>query len=121
MIVFLSRGLLGARSGLKRSNSVVNQLVRNAVQTGLFAMTWSMVALGTYPLLPDNTVYTVFDATSGLIYTHVSDRLFRASWHIFTGGRVQMIYDGLLSRPKLRTRLSERSELEVGLPSQVRI
>jgi len=31
-----------------------------------------------------------------------------------------MIFDGLLSRSRLRSRLAERSELEVGLPSQVR-
>jgi len=99
IMFFLTRGLLGARSGLKRSNSVVNHLVRNVIQTGLFATIWSIAALGTYALLPHNTVYAVFDATSGSIYTH-------------------MIYDGLLSRRKLRTRLTERSELEVGLPSQ---
>ncbi|KAH9956362.1 hypothetical protein BC827DRAFT_1232340 [Russula dissimulans] len=99
IMFFLSRVLLGARSGLKASDSVVNRLVRNVVQTGLFATIWSLAALGTYLLLPHNTVYTVFDATSGSIYTH-------------------MIYDGLLSRPKLRTRLTERSELEIGLPPQ---
>ena len=31
-----------------------------------------------------------------------------------------MIFDGLLSRTRLRDRLAERSELEVGFPSQVR-
>ncbi|SRR5260221_5339172 len=31
-----------------------------------------------------------------------------------------MIFDGLLSRTRLRSRLAERSELEVGFPSQVR-
>jgi hypothetical protein len=76
LVVFLSRVLLGARSGLKASDSVVNRFVRNVVQTGLFATIWSLAALGTYLLLPHNTVYTVFDATSGSIYTHVSGRYF---------------------------------------------
>ena len=31
-----------------------------------------------------------------------------------------MIFDGLLSRPRLRSRLAEPSELEVGFPPQVR-
>jgi hypothetical protein len=71
LIVFLSRGLLGSRSGLRTSDSIVNHLVRNVIQVGLFATIWSLAGLGTYFLLPRNTVYTIFDATSGSIYTHV--------------------------------------------------
>ena len=33
---------------------------------------------------------------------------------------VQMIFDGLLSRTRLRSQLAERSEFELGFPSQVR-
>jgi len=33
---------------------------------------------------------------------------------------IQMIFDGLLSRTRLRSQLAERSELELGFPSQVR-
>jgi hypothetical protein len=32
-----------------------------------------------------------------------------------------MIYDGLLSRTRLRERMAERSQFDVGFPSQVRI
>ncbi|KAH9995875.1 hypothetical protein BJV74DRAFT_883786 [Russula compacta] len=103
IMFFLARALLSSRSGLQRSDSVVNHLVRNVIQIGLFAMIWTFAELGTFFLLPKLDVYTVFDMTSGLIYTHKG---------------VQMIYDGLLSRPRLRTRLAERSQLEVGLPSQ---
>ena len=118
-IVFLARALLSSRSGLQRSDSVVNHLVRNVIQIGLFAMIWAFAELGTYFLLPKRDIYTLFDMTSGLIYTHVSDCFIQARCHIFTQKGVQMIYDGLLSRPRLRTRLAERSQLEVGLPSQV--
>jgi len=96
---FLSRGLLESRSGLRSSDSIVNHLVRNVIQIGLFATIWSLAGLGTYFLLPRSTVFTIFDATSGSIYTH-------------------MIYDGLLSRPILRSRMADPSRLEVGLPSQ---
>ena len=119
-IVFLARALLSSRCGLQRSDSVVNHLVRNVIQVGLFAMVWAFAELGTYFLLPERDVYTVFDMTSGLIYTHVSDCFVQARCRIFTQKGVQMIYDGLLSRPRLRTRLAQRSQLlEVGLPSQV--
>jgi hypothetical protein len=70
-IVFLSRVLLSSRSGMQGSDQVVNQLVRNAISIGLFAMLWAVAGLATYFLLPGNTVYIVFDATSGSIYTHV--------------------------------------------------
>lgn len=39
---------------------------------------------------------------------------------MLTRTSVQMIFDGLLSRTRLRRRLAERSELEVGFPSEVR-
>lgn len=78
--VFLTRALLTSRSGMRRSNSVVHHFVRNAIQIGVFATLWSLAALGTYFLLPRWTIYTVFDMTSGSIYTHVGRRsLSRAS------------------------------------------
>ncbi|KAI0301412.1 hypothetical protein BC826DRAFT_1102006 [Russula brevipes] len=99
IMLFFSRALLASRSGLETSNSVVNHLIRNVIQVGLIATIWSLAALGTYFLLPQITVYTVFDMTCGSIYVH-------------------MIYDGLLSRPRLRSRLADRSQLEMGLPTQ---
>ncbi|KAI9459323.1 hypothetical protein F5148DRAFT_1219279 [Russula earlei] len=99
IMFFLSRVLLASRSGIKRSDSLVHHLVRNVIQIGLLATIWSMAALGTYFLLPRNTIDIIFDATSGSIYTH-------------------MIYDALLSRVQLRSRLTDRSQLEIGSPSQ---
>ncbi|KAH9956345.1 hypothetical protein BC827DRAFT_1232195 [Russula dissimulans] len=99
IMFFLARALLASRTGIKRSDSVVNQLARNVIQIGLCATLWSIAALGTYFLLPRITVYTIFNATSGSIYTH-------------------MIYDGLLSRSKLRTRLADQSYPEIGGLSQ---
>jgi len=75
--VFLRRALLSSRSGMKRSDSIMHHFVRNAIQTGLFATLWSLAALGTYFLWPKWTIYSVFDMTSGLIYTHVGRRSFQ--------------------------------------------
>ncbi|KAI0301410.1 hypothetical protein BC826DRAFT_564329 [Russula brevipes] len=99
IMLFFSRALVASRSGLETSNSVVNHLIRNVIQIGLIATIWSLATLGTSFLLPQNTVYTLFDATCGSIYVH-------------------MIYDGLLSRPRLRSRLADRSQLEMRLPTQ---
>ncbi|KAI0301411.1 hypothetical protein BC826DRAFT_564830 [Russula brevipes] len=99
IMLFFSRALVASRSGLEASNSVVNHLIRNVVQIGLIATIWSLATLGSSFLLPQITVYALFDATCGSIYVH-------------------MIYDGLLSRPRLRSRLADRSQLEMGLPTQ---
>ena len=117
--VFLRRALLSARSGMKRSDSIVHHFVRNAVQIGLFATLWSLAALGTIFLWPKWTIHTIFDMTSGLIYTHVGSRSLQGVSRAQKNYPSQMIFDGLLSRTRLRNRLAERSELELGFPSQV--
>ncbi|KAH9971550.1 hypothetical protein BGW80DRAFT_1320944 [Lactifluus volemus] len=99
IMYFLSRALLASRSGLQNSDGVINDLVRNVFQLGVIATVWAFAELGTWYLLPKSTVYTIFDMTSGSIYTH-------------------MIYDGLLSRTRLRERMAERSQFDVGFPSQ---
>ncbi|KAI0252496.1 hypothetical protein BJV78DRAFT_339550 [Lactifluus subvellereus] len=84
---FLSQALLTSRSGIQKSDHVVNHLVRNVIQLGLFATLWAIAGLATWFLLSHSTVYSFFDMTSGPIYTH-------------------MFYDGLLSRTRLRERLA---------------
>ena len=71
-IVFLSRTLLKSRSGVRRSDSIVDYLVRNVIQTGCLATIWAIAALVTWFWLSRNvTIYRIFDITSGTIYTHV--------------------------------------------------
>jgi hypothetical protein len=69
--VFLGRALLASRTGLKTSDTLVRSLLRNVIQIGLFATIWALAGLATYFLLPQRTFYTLFDMTSGSIYTHV--------------------------------------------------
>jgi len=99
IMYFLSRALLTSRSGMQKSDHMVNNLVRNVIQLGLLATLWAIGGLATWFLLPHSTIYTLFDMTSGSIYTH-------------------MIYDGLLSRKRLRERLAERSLFDLGFSSQ---
>ncbi|KAH9965148.1 hypothetical protein BGW80DRAFT_1345852 [Lactifluus volemus] len=75
IMYFLSQALLSSRSGIEGSDRVVHHLVRNVIQVGLFAMLWAVMGLSTFFLLPRVTIYSVFDATSGSIYTHVSSFL----------------------------------------------
>ena len=72
-IVLLSRILLKARSGMRQSDSMINYIVRNIIQTGCLATAWALVGLATWTLLPnDISVFRIFDVTSGTVYTHVS-------------------------------------------------
>jgi len=70
--VLLSRVLLKARSGMRRSDSTINYIVRSIIQTGCLATVWALAALATWFLIPKITAYRVFDITSGTMYTHVS-------------------------------------------------
>ena len=78
--VLLSRVLLKARSGMHRSDSTINYIVRNIIQTGCLATVWALAALATWFLIPKITAYRVFDITSGTMYTHVS--VFLSLFHL---------------------------------------
>ncbi|KAH9972309.1 hypothetical protein BGW80DRAFT_1315427 [Lactifluus volemus] len=91
---FLARALLKSRSGIQKSDSVVNYLIRRVIQIGFLATLWTIAGLVTWFLLPKTSVYTLFAATVGPMYT-------------------QVIYDTLLSRVQLRNRMAETSSIVV--------
>ncbi|KAH9965632.1 hypothetical protein BGW80DRAFT_753663 [Lactifluus volemus] len=96
--LILIRVLLKSRSGFGKSNSIVNHLIRNIIQTGCLATIWAVVALGSWFLLPNVTIYRLFDMTSGTVYAHA-------------------IFDTLLARAHLRGR-TPSTFLDLTLPSQ---
>ena len=71
-IVFLVRTLLKSRTGVRRSDTVVNYLVRATIQTGGLATAWAIAGLVTWFFLPRIYAFRVIDITSGSVYTHVS-------------------------------------------------
>jgi len=98
-VVFLSRALLKNRSGIRSSDSVVYYLIRNVIQIGLVATTWAIAALVTWFLLPQNSTYRIFDITSGTVYT-------------------QAMFEGLLSRRRLRKHMFPSTYLDLGIDTQ---
>jgi hypothetical protein len=70
--VLLSRALLKSRTGLQRSDRVVNYLIRRVIQIGFLAALWVFAELATWFLLPETAAYRIFDMTAGAMYTHVS-------------------------------------------------
>ena len=53
-------------------DSILNRFIRDAIQTGLFASTFSLGNLITFVLLPNTTLYGMFAIPIGRIYTNVS-------------------------------------------------
>jgi len=100
--ILLARALLKSRSGLRSSDTVVNYLIRNVIQIGFFAMLWAIGELVTWFFLPKSAIYTIFDTTTGSLYTH-------------------LIYDTLLSRVQLRQHLIETAHTEMGLPTLLQL
>ncbi|KAI0820976.1 hypothetical protein BC629DRAFT_414427 [Irpex lacteus] len=82
-------GYLLARSktGFRNTDSVINQLIRGAVQTGLFAGIFSLGDLITFAKWPDTNFYGMFAIPIGRIYTNT-------------------LLDTLLSRQGLRQQLN---------------
>jgi hypothetical protein len=66
---------------MRRSDLAVNHIVRFTIQTGFVATAWALAALATWFLLPNISVYRIFDMTSGTIRTHVSVSV--SSFHLF--------------------------------------
>ena len=91
-------------------------LVRNIIQTGCLATAWALAALATWFLLPNKSVYRIFDMTSGTIYTHVSVSV--SLFHLFRLNEVdifQAMFETLLSRIRLRERMEASSSIHVNL------
>ena len=82
-------------------------LIRNVIQTAALATIWSIGALVAWFWLKRVVVYSVFDITSGTVYTHVSDPLWRGYCYLKTN--IQAIFDTLISRTQLRDRMATTS------------
>ncbi|KAH9984919.1 hypothetical protein BJV77DRAFT_143332 [Russula vinacea] len=97
---FLARALLKSRSGVKRSDMLVKNLVRNVIQTGGLATIWAISSLVAWFWVQNILVYRVFDITSGTVYA-------------------QAIFDTLISRTHLRDRMTNTSAfVDLGYSTQ---
>ena len=61
-----------SKTGIRRTDSVLNRLIRGTIQTGLFASIFSLGDLLTFLTLPDTNLYGMFAIPIGRIYTNVS-------------------------------------------------
>ncbi|PFH54583.1 hypothetical protein AMATHDRAFT_72380 [Amanita thiersii Skay4041] len=62
--------LINSRTGLRRTDTVINRLIRGAVQTGLFAAIFALADLSTFIRHEGTNFYAMFAYPIGRIYTN---------------------------------------------------
>lgn len=85
--VSLSIILWKAKTGVKKTDAVIHRLIRGAVQTGFFAVVFSLGDLICFLKVPETNLYGMFAIPLGRIYTNT-------------------LMDTLLSRDSLREKLN---------------
>ena len=68
LIIVFSR----SRTGVRKTDTILNRFIRSAIQTGLFAGIFALSDLITFVVLPDMNFYGMFGIPIGRIYTNVS-------------------------------------------------
>ena len=61
-----------SRTGFRKTDTVLNRLIRGAIQAGLFAGIFSMADLITFVVLPNTNLYGMLAIPIGRIHTNVS-------------------------------------------------
>ncbi len=64
--------LLRSRTGFRRTDTVINRLIRGAIQTGFFVSLFAMADLFSFLFDQSSNLYAVFAMPIGRIYTNVS-------------------------------------------------
>ncbi|KAF9469788.1 hypothetical protein BDZ94DRAFT_1243263 [Collybia nuda] len=71
LITFILSFVLGrSRTGFRKTDTIINRLIRGAVQTGLFASIFALADLFTFLLHPNTNLYAMFAYPIGRIYTN---------------------------------------------------
>ncbi|KAF4611754.1 hypothetical protein D9613_004245 [Agrocybe pediades] len=66
----LTYALSRSRTGLRRTDSIINRLIRGAIQTGLFAALFALGDLFSFVFHRDTNLYAMFAYPIGRIYTN---------------------------------------------------
>lgn len=61
-----------SRTGFRRTDTIINRLIRGAIQTGLFASIFAIADLFCFLYRRDTNLYAMFAYPIGRIYTNVS-------------------------------------------------
>ncbi|KAJ7240584.1 hypothetical protein C8J57DRAFT_1371531 [Mycena rebaudengoi] len=66
----LITALLRSRTGFRRTDTIINRLVRGAIETGLFASAFALADLFSFVFFRDTNLYAMFAFPIGRIYTN---------------------------------------------------
>ncbi|KAJ7244071.1 hypothetical protein C8J57DRAFT_1311295 [Mycena rebaudengoi] len=66
----LITALLHSRTGFRRTDTIINRLVRGAIETGLFASAFALADLFSFVFFRDTNLYAMFAFPIGRIYTN---------------------------------------------------
>lgn len=74
--LFISAGILiyafaRSKTGFRKTDSVINRLIRGSIQTGLFVSIFALGDLFTFTLHGNTNLYAMFAYPIGRIYTNV--------------------------------------------------
>ncbi|KAI6127149.1 hypothetical protein F5141DRAFT_375719 [Pisolithus sp. B1] len=86
---------LRSKTGYHKTDTVLNRLIRGAIQTGLFAVIFSLGDLVSFLALPTTNLYGMFAIPIGRIYTNT-------------------LFDTLLTRDKLKSQMAGTYERKSG-------
>jgi thioester reductase-like protein len=70
-VVALTFVLSRSRTGFRKTDTIINRLIRGAIQTGLFASIFALADLFSFVLHGDTNLYAMFAFPIGRIYTNV--------------------------------------------------
>jgi len=71
LITFVLSIALGrSRTGFRKTDTIINRLIRGAIQTGLFASLFALADLFSFVLHPGTNLYAMFAYPIGRIYTN---------------------------------------------------
>jgi len=68
--VSLFWSLTRKRTGIKRTDDLLNTIARHAIQTGLLTVTFAALDVGLFVALPDNTISFFFDFGLPKLYSN---------------------------------------------------
>lgn len=106
--------LARSRTGFRKTDTVLNKLIRGAVQTGLFAGIFSIGDLICFLKVPETNLYGMFAIPIGRIYTNVRFFIlcYNSACCSFYCLWIQTLLDTLLTRDELREQLSSVKEID---------
>ncbi|KAF8553139.1 hypothetical protein OG21DRAFT_1497928, partial [Imleria badia] len=114
------------RTGFRKIDTILNRLIRGDIQTGLFAVIFSMGDLITFVVFPNTNLYAMFAISLGCIYTNnlldtlLTRKLLKAELDS-TGNMVEM-FASLSWRPANPPRITstfQTTSSELKVPTSV--